>query len=109
MNTHLLTDIGNAGAGLSWRDLAACTEFDSDLFFPAGDTGPALRQIEQARQICDTCAVKADCLIYAIEANQVNGVWGGTTEQERRLLRRRWMSARRRNDAAAMERVLGSA
>ncbi|MDH3500312.1 MAG: WhiB family transcriptional regulator [Acidimicrobiia bacterium] len=91
---------------MSWRDLAACNDFDPNLFFPAGDTGVAASQIVEAKRICGECPVKTDCLAYAVEANQVNGVWGGTTEQERRLVRRRWMSARRRNDSAAMMHVL---
>ena len=89
----------------SWRELAACTAHDPNLFFPVGDTGPALEQIAQAKQICAECPIKVECLTYAIESNQVNGVWGGTTEQERRLMRRRWLSARRRNDRAGMRKV----
>jgi WhiB family redox-sensing transcriptional regulator len=91
---------------LSWRNLASCNDFDPDLFFPAGDTGPAAAQIEEAKRICNECVVKPECLSFAIESNQVNGIWGGTTENERRLVRRRWMTARRRNDTALMERLI---
>ena len=109
MDTQLLAELLIDEDDLSWRRLAACNEFDPNLFFPAGDTGPAASQIAEAKRICDTCAVKAECLVFAVETNQVNGVWGGTSEQERRLIRRRWMSARRRNDRRAMDRVLETA
>ncbi|MEX1044300.1 MAG: WhiB family transcriptional regulator [Acidimicrobiia bacterium] len=81
---------------LEWRDLAACNGFDPELFFPAGETGPAADQIRQAKRVCAGCEVQDDCLTYAIETNQVSGVWGGLTEDERRPVRRRWLAERRR-------------
>lgn len=81
---------------LEWRDLAACNGFDPELFFPAGETGPAADQIRQAKRVCAGCEVQEDCLTYAIETNQVAGVWGGLTEDERRPVRRRWLAERRR-------------
>lgn len=106
MDTRFLAELFVDDLDMSWRDLAACNDFDPDLFFPAGDTGSAASQIVEAKRICAECPVKTDCLAYAVETNQINGIWGGTTEQERRLIRRRWMSARRRNDPAAMMHVL---
>ncbi len=81
---------------LEWRDLAACASHDPNLFFPAGETGPAAEQIKLAKSICAGCDVAEDCLSYAIETNQVAGVWGGLTEDERRPVRRRWLAERRR-------------
>jgi WhiB family transcriptional regulator, redox-sensing transcriptional regulator len=81
---------------IEWRDLAACNGHDPELFFPAGETGPAAEQIRHAKRICASCEVQEDCLSYAIETNQVSGVWGGLTEDERRPVRRRWLAERRR-------------
>lgn len=84
---------------LDWRDLAACRDYAPDLFFPAGETGPAAEQIRQAKRVCAGCDVQDECLSYAIETNQVSGVWGGLTEDERRPVRRRWLADRRRRSA----------
>lgn len=81
---------------LEWRQLAACVDHDPALFFPAGETGPAVEQIRQAKRICAGCDVQEECLMYAIDTNQVAGIWGGLTEDERRPVRRRWLAERRR-------------
>ena len=77
-----------------WRTESACRHADLNLFFPAGVTGPAERQIREAKAICATCPVRATCLAFAIETNQEYGIWGGTTEDERRVLRRAWRARR---------------
>ena len=74
---------------MDWRNEAACRDEDPELFFPIGDAGPALVQIEDAKQVCRTCAVAAECLEWAIETAQEAGVWGGTSEDERRVMRKR--------------------
>ena len=71
-----------------WRQRAACRDSDPDLFFPIGDTGPAVEHAEAAKAVCRQCPVRVDCLEYALISNQEAGVWGGATEEERRQLRR---------------------
>ena len=71
-----------------WRSDSACRDTDPDLFFPVGTTGQALVQIERAREVCNQCPVKRDCLEFALETNQDSGIWGGTSEEERRAIRR---------------------
>lgn len=73
---------------------AACAGISFPLFFPTTDT--PLGQVEKARSVCSACPVVYDCLEYALETNQVSGIWGGTTEEERKSLRRKWLAARRR-------------
>ena len=72
-----------------WRAKAACRDKDPELFFPVGNTGPALQQIEDAKKICQSCAVKDQCLNWALDAGQDHGVWGGMSEDERRAMKRR--------------------
>ncbi|MDQ3896749.1 MAG: WhiB family transcriptional regulator [Actinomycetota bacterium] len=78
-----------------WRRYAACNGCDVELFFPVGVTGPAVEQIEAAKEVCGHCIVRAECLDFALVTNQESGVWGGATEEERRKLRRSWLAQRR--------------
>ncbi|MDQ1482480.1 MAG: WhiB family transcriptional regulator, redox-sensing transcriptional regulator [Actinomycetota bacterium] len=80
---------------VGWRDRAACLDEDPDLFFPDGNTGPAVLQTEAAKAICRRCEVSAACLKWAIESGQDYGVWGGMSEDERRTLTRRKARGRR--------------
>jgi WhiB family redox-sensing transcriptional regulator len=68
---------------MTWEDRALCAEIDPELFFPDGQgTRP-----DNARRICAACEVRAECLAYAVEHPELEGVWGGLTERERRPLR----------------------
>jgi WhiB family redox-sensing transcriptional regulator len=80
---------------MDWRDKAACLTADPELFFPVGNTGPAVDQIDKAKTVCARCTVTEICLQYALETGQDSGVWGGLSEDERRALKRRAARARR--------------
>ncbi|WP_437109307.1 WhiB family transcriptional regulator [Streptomyces scopuliridis] len=72
-----------------WLRHAACTGVDPELFFPVGDSGPAVEQAERAKKVCHGCPVESQCLEWALAPGRTSGVWGGTDEEERRRLRRR--------------------
>jgi WhiB family transcriptional regulator, redox-sensing transcriptional regulator len=74
---------------MDWRHHAACRDEDPELFFPIGNTGPALLQIDEAKRVCQRCAVLEPCLQWALGSGQDSGVWGGLSEDERRALKRR--------------------
>ncbi|MFC3997252.1 WhiB family transcriptional regulator [Nocardiopsis sediminis] len=74
---------------MDWRHHAACRDEDPELFFPIGNSGPAVFQIEEAKEVCRACPVTSSCLAWALETGQDGGVWGGMSEDERRALRRR--------------------
>jgi len=84
-------------ADSAWRDAAACTATDPELFFPIGTSGPALAQAAEALQICRGCPARHACLEWAIQTGADFGIWGGLSEDERRAIQRR----RRRNGRAA--------
>ena len=79
---------------VSWRVSAACSGLPHGLFFPTAETPED--EVAYAQEICSTCLVIEDCLIFALETNQRSGVWGGTSEEDRKALRRKWLAARRR-------------
>jgi WhiB family redox-sensing transcriptional regulator len=81
---------------MDWRHIAACRDEDPELFFPIGNTGPALLQIEEAKSVCRRCPAREECLQFALETGQDAGVWGGLSEDERRALKRRNARARAR-------------
>lgn len=86
-NTSVLPK-GGATEPPMWRDGAACRDTTPGLFFPVGQTGPAIEHIAKAKAVCDTCSVQIDCLEFALMTNQDAGIWGGLTEDERRQIRR---------------------
>jgi|HubBroStandDraft_2_1064218.scaffolds.fasta_scaffold37309_2 WhiB family transcriptional regulator, redox-sensing transcriptional regulator len=67
-----------------WRGGAACLNHDPDLFFPEGTAGPALLQVDRAKQVCQSCPVLAPCLGFALRHGEAFGIWGGATAEERR-------------------------
>jgi WhiB family transcriptional regulator, redox-sensing transcriptional regulator len=43
--------------------------------------------------VCRGCAVRVECLTYALAHDDVTGVWGGTSRQQRDAARRRGVDA----------------
>ena len=82
---------------MDWRHRAICRDEDPELFFPVGNSGPALLQIAEAKAVCQRCPVTSECLAWALEAGQDAGVWGAMSEDERRSLKRRRARARARS------------
>lgn len=78
----------------NWRESAACLDLGGEVdFFPSQED---IQGIERAKQVCAGCPVQDNCLVYAIETNQSDGIWGGTDPRERSKLRRQWVRDLRR-------------
>ena len=59
-------------------------EHASDLFVPQGGQGRrGVAEIHAARRLCEGCAVRAECLAYALDHHPQAGMWGGTDIRER--------------------------
>lgn len=69
---------------LNWQERALCAETDPESFFP--EKGGSTRD---AKKICESCDVRAQCLEFALEHDERFGIWGGLSERERRKLRKR--------------------
>ncbi|MFJ6567538.1 WhiB family transcriptional regulator [Streptomyces sp. NPDC091292] len=67
---------------------AACIGEEPELFFPRGESERWEHSIEQAKRICGGCDIRIDCLRYAVDNAEAEGVWGGLTPSERRRFRR---------------------
>jgi WhiB family redox-sensing transcriptional regulator len=76
--------MGEDDAGeLGWQDRALCAQTDPEAFFP--EKGGSTRE---AKKVCRSCEVRAECLEYALEHDERFGIWGGLSERERRRLKR---------------------
>ncbi len=68
---------------LAWQSDALCAQTDPEAFFP--EKGGSTRD---AKKICTSCEVRAQCLEYALQNDERFGIWGGLSERERRKLRK---------------------
>ncbi len=78
-----MDDEGDEGV-LGWQERALCAQTDPEAFFP--EKGGSTRE---AKKVCISCEVRAECLEYALENDERFGIWGGLSERERRRLKKR--------------------
>lgn len=72
-----------------WRELGACKGLEPSIFYPEDEA-----EAEDAKAVCEQCAVRVACLEFALNAREKQGVWGGATERERRrIIRQRRRTA----------------
>jgi WhiB family redox-sensing transcriptional regulator len=72
-----------------WQIKAACRGPQAAVFFPPPHFERKDEKSEResrAKSICATCAVKRDCLDYAVAIREPHGIWGGLNENERKAL-----------------------
>lgn len=75
--TGLAQAVGVSAAEREFMLRGACLGIDPDLFFPED-----LKGVNDAKQVCRGCAVRRECLEYALKHNEP-GMWGGESERER--------------------------
>lgn len=71
----------------SWMETALCREIGGDFWHPDEGEGQTYAT-NRALEICRDCPVRVQCLSYAMNNNEMLGVWGGTTPSERKRMRR---------------------
>ena len=74
-----------------WHPRAACKGIDPELFFSSEEEPNKQERFEReatAKAVCNRCAVRPECLSYAIAAGERYGIWGGLNPQERRAAAR---------------------
>lgn len=64
-----------------WRVRGECADRNPDMWFST-----AGKKIREAKRLCRLCAVREECLAFAVESSIPHGVWGGMSESERRRL-----------------------
>jgi len=68
---------------LGWQERALCAQTDPEAFFP--EKGGSTRE---AKRVCESCEVRAECLGYALEHSERFGILEALSERYRRRLRR---------------------
>lgn len=68
---------------VGWR--VAC-QADPEVWWRSGSSSAAVADRAAAVEACGWCPVVGLCREYAVAADEVEGVWGGTTPAERRVL-----------------------
>ena len=81
----------------TWQVGAVCGQIDPDLFYEDDDTSaeeaafrPSGSFTSQAKRVCHHLCEpfrRAECLAWAMNENEVYGVWGGTSPPDRKKLR----------------------
>lgn len=68
-----------------WQFEGACRNYPAEMFFhPEGERGPSRRKrIVEAKAICASCPVLAQCREHALAVQEPYGIWGGLSEDER--------------------------
>jgi len=70
----------------------ACIGMPTEWWFPKkSETAEERAQRIAAKKICADCVVRQECLDYAIEAEEIYGIWGGMSgnEREQEIIARR--------------------
>ncbi len=75
--------ISAALRGDDWQVDGVCAQTDPEAFFP--DKGGSTRE---AKKVCSSCPVRAECLEHALTRGERFGIWGGLSERERRRAER---------------------
>ena len=77
------------GDNWNWQMDGACRGLSADFFFhPDNERGRAKRVREDnAKAVCATCPVMAECLQWALDVGEPYGIWGGKSAAERLELR----------------------
>lgn len=82
--------------GLCWNtapDGADKWEFFPNTAEQVLSKADSLQAYEDARRLCRLCEVSDECLDYALQSNQLFGMWGGKTPKERLRIRRKGRAA----------------
>ena len=73
---------------MEWREKGNCwgktKNSKTDYWFPEDDDPDKQNKIKIAKNLCNDCAVKIECLEFALGNEEEYGIWGGMTPRERR-------------------------
>lgn len=83
----------------TWRYEAKCRGVDTEIFYPPRDKDQYADIADAAKAICKgtdgrpPCPVRRECLIDAINTDELHGIWGGLSHRERNAMVRKYTKA----------------
>lgn len=83
IGNHVVRSIEASTKADEWQKSGLCNQTDPESFYP--EKGGS---VKHAKQICQGCEVRSECLEFALANNEVFGVWGGLTVEERIALQK---------------------
>ena len=89
---RIIIDSGDFHNGL-WREKAACVvaiknnpeQYKTSDWFPA-NTGVTTSISPKVVEVCGSCSVRLECLTYAVQSGQPDGIWAGRTNKQIRKM-----------------------
>ena len=82
-STSPLPDMSDLISRPAWQKQAACRGDGTERFFPPAGAADML----EARRICNSCPVTAECLKFALNDPGLKGIWAGTSGRQRIRMR----------------------
>ena len=76
-----------------------------DLFYP-GNGQQERDGREMVNRICTPCKRRTECLQFALDHNETEGIWGGMTPSQRALLMRDQNTQKRIKTSAEVQRLV---
>lgn len=73
----------------TWQIRAACRGPQAAVFFPPSHferKDEKAEREDRAKDICQACSVRRDCLEFALSIREPHGIWGGLNESERKAV-----------------------
>lgn len=72
----------------NWEKEALCRGKDNEIFFPDEAQSMTAKKLKNAKAICKSCTVRAECLFTAMSNDERFGIWGGFSPRERTTIRK---------------------
>lgn len=73
----------------AWQEHGLCRTSDAAVFFPPIQFEPKVEREAReatAKAVCAECTVRAECLEWALDAQEPFGIWGGHSEADRKQI-----------------------
>jgi hypothetical protein len=84
-------DYGNDQPWMSHPDRPCLSPINDPTYIQdhADSFYPREKYYDQAAKLCVGCPVSTQCLQYALDNREEDGIWGGTTPKDRAIILRR--------------------